>query len=325
MSTATVFTGDVMEWLRNYGGAPFHAALMDAPYGFDGGFMDQEWDKDPVVFRSEFWSLLTGVLHQGAIGASFMSADRSYLMSKAITDGGMIVLPRNYIWVQGSSMPRYVRVADTHVYGRTSVRPSVEPITLFQTPYQDNRLETIMLTGAGMYNVAGNPVSSDGKKRFPSSLVLDPGSADYIDEATGRTVSPYFSVLRAVASGDEVVYVPKASRAERDAGLDDLPETNVGVMSGRRDGSLGGIPRGKNPHPTVKPIEIAQHFATLLLPPESAGERRILVPFSGVGSEMIGALLAGWEYVVGVEISDMYSGISKKRISHHVSGVTIGK
>lgn len=314
---AVVVTGEIMEWLRNYDGDKFHAVLMDAPYGFEGGFMGEEWDKNPVVFQGEFWELLSEVLHQGAIGASFMSADKSYMMSQAIVDGGVDVLPRNYIWVQGSSMPRYMRVSDTHVYGRTSVRPSVEPVTLFQTRYTDHRLDTIKRTGAGMYNISGNPESSDGKRRFPSSLVLDDESAEHIDASTGRTVSPFFSVMKSIESSNEIVYVPKASRKERDAGLEELEDTDVGVMSGRRDGSLGSIPRGKNPHPTIKPIKVARHFASLLLPPESAGERKLLVPFSGVGSEIIGALLAGWEYVVGVEISGTYSGISRMRISHH--------
>jgi hypothetical protein len=325
MSQACVITGDVMEVLRGYTGPLCHASIMDAPYGFDGGFMKEEWDKNPVVFGGDFWRLLSGVLHEGAIGASFMSADNSHKMSMAIESGGVTVLPRNYLWVQGGSMPRYIRVSATHVYGRTSLRPSVEPITLFQTQYSRKRIDVINETGAGTYNIGGNDTSSDGKKRFPSSFIMDSGSAEHIDAQTGRTVSPYFSVMRAVENSDEVVYVNKASRAERDAGLEDMEDTNVGVMSGRRDGSLGVIPRGKNPHPTIKPIEVAEHFARLLLPPPSAGERIIVVPFSGVGSEMIGALRAGWERVIGIEISEMYSNISLKRIDYHVPGVTITK
>lgn len=61
--------------------------------------------------------------------------------------------------------------------------------------------------------------------------------------------------------------------------------------------------RGVSAHPCMKPIELCTHVARLLLPPPRADgqPRRILVPFSGSGSEMIGALAAGWDEVVGIE------------------------
>lgn len=57
-------------------------------------------------------------------------------------------------------------------------------------------------------------------------------------------------------------------------------------------------------HPTMKPLALATYLARLLLPPpRSDGEpRRLLVPFSGVGSEVIGALRAGWDEVVAIEL-----------------------
>jgi len=43
----------------------------------------------------------------------------------------------------------------------------------------------------------------------------------------------------------------------------------------------------------------------------------LLVPFSGSGSEMIGALGAGWDEVVGVESDAAYCDIARARIKHH--------
>jgi DNA modification methylase len=88
-------------------------------------------------------------------------------------------------------------------------------------------------------------------------------------------------------------YVAKASTSERNAGLEE-----------------------KNPHPTVKPINLNKWLAGLLLPPDSVQNRRILVPFSGSGSEMIGAMLAGWDEVVGVEMNPEYCEIAKARLEH---------
>jgi hypothetical protein len=60
--------------------------------------------------------------------------------------------------------------------------------------------------------------------------------------------------------------------------------------------------RNGSKHPTLKPIDLCRYLATLILPPARAGEpRRLLVPFAGEGSEIIGALLAGWEDVTGLE------------------------
>ena len=73
----------------------------------------------------------------------------------------------------------------------------------------------------------------------------------------------------------------------------------------------------RNPHPTVKPLALTRYLATLLLPPERGTPRRILTPFSGVGSEMIGALQAGWDHATGIEIDPEYVTIAHARIRHH--------
>ena len=62
------------------------------------------------------------------------------------------------------------------------------------------------------------------------------------------------------------------------------------------------IPRTRQIHPTCKPIALARHLATLLLPPARYAPRRLFVPFAGVASECIGAMQAGWEHVDGVEL-----------------------
>lgn len=72
----------------------------------------------------------------------------------------------------------------------------------------------------------------------------------------------------------------------------------------------------KNEHPTLKPIDLITQVSTLLLPPKmSEKPRKLFVPFSGSGSEMIGALLAGWDDVTGIEQSSEYIEIAKKRIA----------
>lgn len=104
------------------------------------------------------------------------------------------------------------------------------------------------------------------------------------------------------ADGVPFFYAGKARLAEREAGV------QTGIHHPDTD--------RLNLHPTVKPIRLTQHLASLLLPPSAYAPRRLLVPFAGSGSEMIGALLAGWECVVGVEREADYVQIAKERLAY---------
>ena len=65
----------------------------------------------------------------------------------------------------------------------------------------------------------------------------------------------------------------------------------------------------------MKPIQLAEYIARLLLPPPLDEPRRLLVPFAGVASEMIGATLAGWDVVTGIEQSAEYAAIGTRRLA----------
>lgn len=64
-------------------------------------------------------------------------------------------------------------------------------------------------------------------------------------------------------------------------------------------------------HPTPKPIALCKHLGGLLLHP---GAKRIVVPFSGCGSEIAGSLLAGWPEVIGIERERKYVSQAERRI-----------
>lgn len=124
------------------------------------------------------------------------------------------------------------------------------------------------------------------------------------------------------AAADQVRYCAKASRSERDAGLEKMPLTtapnpNYGKGGFKRPTDDPGreVSRAHNNHPTVKAISLCRWLATLLLPPPEYAPRRILVPFAGVASEMIAASLAGWEFVQGIETSEEYCKIGEARLA----------
>jgi hypothetical protein len=73
--------------------------------------------------------------------------------------------------------------------------------------------------------------------------------------------------------------------------------------------------RGGSKHPTLKPIDLCRYLATLILPPRrNDAARRLLVPFAGEGSEVIGALKAGWEEIAGIEREEEHVQAGARRI-----------
>ncbi len=71
-------------------------------------------------------------------------------------------------------------------------------------------------------------------------------------------------------------------------------------------------------HPTLKPIALAKWLASLIKPPTETAT--LLVPYSGAGSEMIGALTAGWPMVFGIEGEAEYIDIAHARIAAWAKG-----
>jgi site-specific DNA-methyltransferase (adenine-specific) len=103
-------------------------------------------------------------------------------------------------------------------------------------------------------------------------------------------------------------YTAKAGGFERAAGLQDFTPQTVG--DGREKPIDNAYQRGKTQrrltHPTVKPIQLTEYIARLLLPPPLDTPRHVLIPFAGVLSEAIGAHLAGWDMITAIELTADY-------------------
>jgi site-specific DNA-methyltransferase (adenine-specific) len=125
----------------------------------------------------------------------------------------------------------------------------------------------------------------------------------------------YNAVHEQIDEADPLYYTAKPSRRERDAGTEGSEQIKQCMTPRAAGQTVLEIMRG-NIHPTVKPINLIKYLTTLLLPPVEYAPRRIMVPFAGSGSEMIGAMLAGWEDVVGIERESEYVEIARKRIEH---------
>jgi hypothetical protein len=133
-------------------------------------------------------------------------------------------------------------------------------------------------------------------------------------------------VAEQLAQANPVRYSAKASRSERDAGLNAMSyrqrDDVMSMNSHHHEGGIDGrdkpykISLIRNLHPTVKPIALTRWLATLLLPPDAYAPRRLLVPFAGSGSELIGAMLSGWDDLLGIEAEAEYVALAQPRLAY---------
>ena len=117
-------------------------------------------------------------------------------------------------------------------------------------------------------------------------------------------------------------YCAKASRREREAGLESLPAVTYarsgGAQGAERRGEdeylqnsigLNRISKVKNNHPTVKPLALMRYLCRLVTPPGGT----VLDPFAGSGTTGIAATLEGFNFVL-IEKEPSYVKIAEKRV-----------
>jgi DNA modification methylase len=179
--------------------------------------------------------------------------------------------------------------------------------------------------------------------RWPANVILDEYSAELLDEQSGTTKSPSTYKRNAdgfgqtsyglgEAAGKESLnygdsggasrffYVAKASKRDRNEGLEGLPQTSAADMVDREEDSAGmNSPRAgagrtsgaKNFHPTVKPTELMKYLIKLVTPPNGT----VLDPFTGSGSTGKAALLEGFSFI-GIEMTEDYVPIIEGRLKN---------
>lgn len=188
----------------------------------------------------------------------------------------------------------------------------------------------------------GLPSGWDNSKgRWPANVMLDEYTAALLDEQSGVSVSKQSPInreksnspflanqwVRGVSHSDtggasRFFYVAKASRRDRNEGLDELAPTHFGSFDGKgRSRKIGANPDKPNAprantHPTVKPTGLMRQLVRLVTPPGGV----VLDPFTGSGSTGKAAILEGFEFI-GCELTDDYLPIIEGRLNHAVGMV----
>ena len=228
----------------------------------------------------------------------------------------------------------------------TALKPAYEPIIVARKPFKTTVAENIMKYGVGGLNIdecrveygneTDNRIGTDAKAggskeslfgffsnvkdkniqmyklngRFPANVIHD-GSEEATDNM--QDASRYF-------------YTAKASKKDREEGLEALPE---GLLRRMRPDKDDNNPTGlnkeerfapvvrKNFHPTVKPTELMQYLIRLVSPKGAT----ILDPFMGSGSTGKAAMFENRERdanykFIGIDLEKEYCEIAQARIDY---------
>lgn len=177
----------------------------------------------------------------------------------------------------------------------TTLKPAYEPIIMARKPVIGSVTGTVQRFGTGALNIEGCRIG----ERWPANILLD--GSDEVEGIFGDTARVFFS--------------SKASRSDRDEGLDGFEVKSAAERQCRTDGKAGAgayagaTGEARNFHPTVKPTALMRHLCRLVTPPGGI----VLDPFMGSGSTGKAAMLEGFRFM-GCELDPDYMTIAEARI-----------
>lgn len=223
----------------------------------------------------------------------------------------------------------------------TALKPANEPIVVARKPLEKGLTvaQNVLKWGTGALNIDGSridtssqdakamqransPNSGRNKKfesdysfgripngpmdttqgRWPANVIFDEIAAEILDEQACLKDPP-----------SRFFYQAKASKAERNAGLEGMPLVESGIKNDSGRVFSESDPHKKvmnqNFHPTVKPIKLMSYLINLVTPPGGV----VLEPFMGSGSTGVAAKNLGRKFI-GIEKDPDYFEIAKRRI-----------
>lgn len=210
----------------------------------------------------------------------------------------------------------------------TALKPALEPITVARKPFAGTVANNVLQHGTGAINIDGCRVETNDNRdrigggskgsdgcygysglydsisnkfgRWPANLIHD-GSDEVVELFPGvddKSAARFF-------------YCPKASKKDRDDGLDAFEKARP---HDRKDDGKSMVERSgpsrANIHPTVKPTDLMAYLCRLVTQPGGT----VLDPFMGSGSTGKAAVREGFNFI-GIELDETYFNIAQARIN----------
>jgi site-specific DNA-methyltransferase (adenine-specific) len=199
-------------------------------------------------------------------------------------------------------------------------------LRIHESPSQQQALEKLKTLGRWPANFIHDG-SDEVLELFPDTKSTGNGTSQGSRRGGGNGPSVGLAGTKYAADGyadggsaARFFYCAKASRTERNTGLDHLPNRQGGCLDGNADtenarkiGQHPEIPVApvKNFHPTVKPLALIHYLIKLVTPPGGT----ILDPFLGSGTTAVAATQLGHPWI-GCELTEDYWPIIEARIAH---------
>lgn len=245
------------------------AVVTDPPYGID--FAGEAWDGADIRRAAspdggrlsaekafERWTRVWAgevkrVLKPGGHLVAFGAPRTVHRLVSGVEDAGFEIRDQ-LLWLYAQGMPKSRRLPGGL---GTTLKPAYEPILLARAPMTGTTPRNLQEWGTGALNVT----AARADDRWPTPLMLSHTHA--CTEATCATDCPT-SVIEAGGSTSQVsrlFFCAKATRAEREAGCDQLPaRTHQLYKSGPKT-------IRHNTHRTIKPVALMRWLVALVTPP----------------------------------------------------------
>lgn len=347
----TIHQGDVQHVLPTLSSSLYDGVVADAPYGIN--FMGHGWDSEvPPV---SVWMSLLRACKPGAYLLAFGGTKTYHRQACNIEDAGWEI--RDTIgWLHAEGFPKGLNLGKaihkdnlkTWEGYSTALCPAWEPIVVAQKPRRGSFVRNALQFGCGGLNIDGCRIGSTGgtkrshqapyprhehgredrsnwcrsghrietinQGRWAKNVILDQEAAVQLDRQSGLSRSTRGKRRLAGSNvGNGKTMHTFRSRGDAVEGYDDEGGASRFFFKAKASRKE----RKGNDHPTVKPLALCEYLARLILPPQRKIPRRLIVPFSGSGSEMIGALMAGWDHVTGIERDPHYVEVARQRLAEY--------
>jgi DNA modification methylase len=283
------------------------AIVTDPPYGI--AFHGESWDGagkaghhlsggEAFAAWARSWAAeCQRVLKPGGHMVAFGSPRTYHRLTSGVEDSGLQI--RDVLmWVYAQGAPKTRKLPGGLA---AMLKPAYEPILLARKPLDGTTPRNLEAWGTGALNIEASRVGG----YWPSHLALS--HAPGCTEAACASDCPagLLDAARPDLRPSRLFFCAKASKAEREAGCDELPLQSDLLYS------RPAVRIRRNIHPTVKPLALMRWLVALVTPPGGV----VLDPFAGSATTGIAAVLEKRAFL-GIERDARYIDIACARLTH---------